>query len=113
MKPAEPTRPADALARQVELLTNQVGHWTPQRWAAPAAAGNTARSDLVHRLVQVLANLAADATAEPRRGVPRLENDLVLPDQLRVVAGDLVGADPPAPVLTRATAEVAATRQAL
>ena len=53
------------------------------------------RADLVHRLVQEIANLAADAEGEPRRAVPRLDNDLALPDQLRVVAADLVAAGPP------------------
>lgn len=97
----------------MDLLVRQVGHWTAPRWVAPAAAGNSARADLLHRLVQQLANLAADAAGERRRTVPRLENDLALPDQLRVVAADLIAAGPPAGVLTDAEAEVTATRQAL
>lgn len=67
----------------------------------------------MHRLVQQVANLAADAEGEPRRTVPRLDNDLALPDQLRVVAADLLAAAPPAPVLAAAAAEVTATRRAL
>ncbi len=49
----------------------------------------------------------------PRRTVPRLDNDLALPDQLRVVTADLLAADPPAEALAGATAEVNAARQAL
>ncbi|TWH68436.1 hypothetical protein JD77_03429 [Micromonospora olivasterospora] len=97
----------------MELLVRQVGHWQQPRWAATAEGGNVPRADLVHRLIQELANLAADAEGEPRRTVPRLDNDLVLPDQLRVVAADLLAADPPAEALARAAAEVTATRSAL
>jgi hypothetical protein len=104
---------ADELSRAVDLLNRQVGHWLPPRWAAPAAAGNAARADLVHRLVQQVANLAADAEGEPRRPVPRLDNDLALPDQLRVVAADLLAANAPGELLTAAAAEVTATRKIL
>ncbi|MEV0426692.1 hypothetical protein [Micromonospora sp. NPDC050495] len=104
---------AAELDRVVGLLVRQVGHWEQPRWSAPAAGGNVARGDLVHKLVQELANLAADAAGEPRREVPRLGSDLVLPDQLRVVAADLVAAGAPEPVLAEATAAVAATRVAL
>ncbi|WP_422773296.1 hypothetical protein ACN28C_10445 [Plantactinospora sp. WMMC1484] len=113
MNAAEPVRPAEPLSRQLDLLVRQVGHWTPPRWAAPGRSGGPARGDRVHRLVQFLADLGADAAGEPRRSVPRLENDLALPDQLRVVVADLVAVDPPEPVLAGAAAEVAATRQAL
>ena len=104
---------ADELSRAVDLLVAQVAHWMAPRWAASATVGNVARSDLLHRLVQRIANLAADAEGEPRRTVPRLDNDLVLPDQLRVVAADLLAAGPPASVLADAAAEVVATRRAL
>ncbi|MEN3611447.1 hypothetical protein AAH979_18035 [Plantactinospora sp. ZYX-F-223] len=112
MNAPEPARPAESLVRQLDLLVRQVGHWTPPRWAAPGPSGGPARADLVHRLVQLLADLGADAAGEPRRPVPRLENDLALPDQLRVVVADLVAADPPAPVLAGAADEVATVRQA-
>ncbi|WP_231931803.1 hypothetical protein [Micromonospora echinospora] len=101
------------LDRAVELLVRQVGHWQPPRWSALAADGNVSRADLVHRLVQEVANLAADAEGQPRRTVPRLANDLALPDQLRVVAADLVAAAPTPEMLVRAAAEVTATRNAL
>ncbi|TDC65701.1 hypothetical protein E1258_04910 [Micromonospora sp. KC207] len=101
------------LGRAVELLVRQVGHWQQPRWAASAGGGNVSRADLVHRLAQEIANLAADAEGQPRRAVPRLDNDLVLPDQLRVVAADLLAAAPPAGALARAAAAVTATRSAL
>ncbi|MGC4804344.1 hypothetical protein [Micromonospora sp. DT233] len=104
---------AAELGRSVELLVGQVGHWQQPRWAATAGGGNVSRADLVHRLVQELANLGADAEGRPRRTVPRLDNDLALPDQLRVVTADLLAADPPAEALARAAAEVTATRAAL
>ena len=72
-----------------------------------------APADLVHRLVQEVANLAADAEGQPRRTVPQLDNDLALPDQLRVVAADLVAAGADDEVLARAAAEVTATRGVL
>ncbi|MDM4722531.1 hypothetical protein QTQ03_24145 [Micromonospora sp. WMMA1363] len=105
------SEPAE-LARAVELLVRQTGHWQQPRWAA-ATGGNASRADLVHRLVQEIANLAADAEGQPRRTVPRLDNDLVLPDQLCVVTADLVANDPPAQTLARATSEVSAIRAAL
>lgn len=101
------------LGRGVELLVRQVGHWQQPRWSAVASAGNLPRANLVHRLVQEIADLAADAEGQPRRNVPRLDNDLALPDQLRVVAADLLAAGPPDDVLARAAAQVAATRTAL
>lgn len=104
---------AAELDRAVELLVRQVGHWTQPRWSAQAEGGNVSRADLVHKLVQEIANLAADAAGEPRRDVPRLGSDLVLPDQLRVVAADLVTAGAPEGVLAGAAARIAATRAAL
>ncbi|MEV7329104.1 hypothetical protein [Micromonospora sp. NPDC093244] len=104
---------ATELDQTVRLLVGQVGHWEQPRWAATATTGNVPRADLVHRLVQEVANLAADAEGQPRRVVPRLDNDLALPDQLRVVTADLLAARPGDEVLARAAAEVAATRGAL
>ncbi|SCF36287.1 hypothetical protein GA0074695_6099 [Micromonospora viridifaciens] len=104
---------AAELDRAVVLLVRQVGHWQQPRWSASAEGGNVSRADLVHKLVQEIANLAADAEGEPRRDVPRLGSDLVLPDQLRVVAADLVAANPAESVLAEAAAAVARTRAAL
>jgi hypothetical protein len=80
--------PDDPLAATVGRLVGQVGHWTPSRWAASGASG-VPRGDTVHALVQWLADRCADAEGRARLPVPRLDNDLVLPDQLRVVAADL------------------------
>ncbi|MEU3452699.1 hypothetical protein ABZ671_03715 [Micromonospora sp. NPDC006766] len=104
---------AAELDRAVELLVRQVGHWEQPRWSATAEGGNVSRADLVHKLVQEIANLAADAEGEPRRDVPRLGSDLVLPDQLRVVAADLAAAGPPESVLAEAAAAIARTRTVL
>lgn len=99
----------DELSRAVSRLVNQVGHWTPERWSRPATgAGHDAgtRADLVYGLVQRIADRAADAEALPRRVVPRLESNLALPDQLRVVTADLVAAAPPPDALEIAVADV-------
>lgn len=89
----------------------QVAHWTPARWATPAKGGGT-RAEAVYDLVQRLADLAADAERLPRRPVPRL-GELVLPDQLRVIATDLAAATPPPQVLAAATAAITTTRAAI
>ncbi|WP_420118856.1 hypothetical protein [Micromonospora sp.] len=104
---------AAELDRAVTSLVRQVGHWQQPRWAAVAAGGNVSRADLVHKLVQEVADLAADAEGGPRRDVPRLAHPMALPDQLRVVAADLVAAGPPEAVRAGAAALVAATRGAL
>lgn len=57
----------------------------------------------MHALVQALADLAADAEGQPRRRVPRLPNDMQLPDQLQVIGLDLLEAP-----LTEAQRESAA-----
>jgi hypothetical protein len=81
-----------------------VGHWEPQRWAKLAASPDpTRRSDMMFALVQELADAAAAAEQRPPREVPRLDNDLALPDQLRVMAADLVAAGPDDDVLDHAT----------
>ncbi len=43
-------------------------------------------------LAQRLADAAADAEGAPRRLVPRLDNDLALPDQLRALTADVLAA---------------------
>ena len=77
---------ADEFAASVRKLVGQVSHWTPSRWAA------SSRAVLMYGLIQTLADRTADAEGEPRRVVPRLANDLALPDQLRVVAADAIAA---------------------
>ncbi len=65
------------------------------------------------RLVQLIADLAATAEGRPPRVVPRLDNDLALPDQLRVVVTDLILAAPPERTLREAAEWIAATSRAL
>ena len=96
---------ADDFAVSVDRLLNQVRHWGPGRW-------RRSRADLVYGLVQRLADLGADAEHRPRRMVPRV-GDVVLPDQLRVVADDLLAAAPPEELICQATSEVNAIRRAL
>jgi hypothetical protein len=96
----------------VHRLITQVGHWEAARWNAPAADGGSTRAEMVRSLVQRLADAAADAEQRRHRPVPRLA-DTVLPDQLRVMADDLLAADPPDDVLTGATASVTEVRSAL
>jgi hypothetical protein len=103
---------AEQFAAAVRRLHGHVSHWTPPRWAAFGASG-VPRAEMVHTLVQRLAELSADAEGEPRRAVPRLDSDLVLADQLRVVAADLVAAGPDDEVLARATELVTTTHRGL
>jgi hypothetical protein len=102
------------LERVTTRFLNQVSHWTPPRWAASSVSspGRT-RGDVVHALVQRIADLAAAAEGRPPRPVPRLEHDAGLPDQLRVVAADLAAAGPEPAVLARAVELVAAVRREL
>jgi hypothetical protein len=67
----------------------------------------------VYDLIQRFADWAADLEGQPRREVPRLDTDLALPDQLRVVATDLVATAPPADVRAAAVAAIDETRTAL
>ncbi|GGN27653.1 hypothetical protein FHR83_005252 [Actinoplanes campanulatus] len=97
-------------ATSIERLLTQVHHWDEPRWRAAAATGT--RSRLVQDLVQRLADLSAEAESRPTRRVPHI-HDLVLRDQLRVLADDLLAAAPSADLLTRATTAVDDTRRAL
>ena len=97
--------PVDVLRRESRSLVQRLRLWTPARWAAAAPPLGT-RADLVHHLAQRLADAAADAEGLPRRPLPRLDGDLVLPDQLAVTADDLVRAAPPSQVCRTATAHL-------
>lgn len=102
-----------------------MSHWDDARWATPvrppAEAGPPApperdaprRANVMYALVQQLADAGAEAEHHPRREVPRLEHDLALPDQLRVMTRDLVAADPPDDVLDHATHLVTQTASLL
>jgi hypothetical protein len=89
-----------------ERLLTQVRHWEQPRWSA---AG---RGDRVFTLVQLLADLTAEAEGRPCREVPRAP-DMVLPDQLRVMTDDLLAAGAAEPTLRKAHEAVDAVRHAL
>ena len=93
------------MQRELELLRNRVSHWGPPRWVG--------RADTVHGLVQRLADRAAAAEGEPHRPVPRLDSDLALVDQLRVVTADLLAAGPAEHVLAAAAEDLSAVRRGL
>lgn len=101
--------PATDLELALDRLIGRVQHWTPSRWTRPSAVDGTTRAELVHALAQRLADAAADASGEPTRPVPRLDNDLGLTDQLRVLAADLLAAPAPPDTLDRVTADVGET----
>ncbi len=103
----------EELTRAVDRLVGQVAHWEPARWSTGTSpAPGESRADRVYALAQRLADRGADAEGRARRPVPRLA-DQVLPDQLRVLAADLIAADPPPPVLSDATADVRETHHHL
>jgi hypothetical protein len=93
-------------ASATDRLLNQVRHWEQPRWSA------NGRAPRVYALVQLLADLTADAEQRPHRPVPR-EHDMILPDQLRVMADDLLAASPSAEILAAATTAIDATRHDL
>ena len=96
----------------VQRLISQVGHWEAARWSKPTRAATSTRGQAVFALVQRLADHGADAEQRRHRPVPRLA-DTVLPDQLRVMADDLVAATPPEDVLAHATKDVIDVRNTL
>jgi hypothetical protein len=92
-------------ATSVDRLHNQVRHWEQGRWWSRTREATATRGDLMFALIQQLADLGADAEHMPRRSVQR-EHDMVLPDQLRVLADDLLAAAPPETLLAEAVAAV-------
>ena|SRR5437762_11946509 len=104
----------DQLVRAVDQLVDHVGHWTQARWttaaggagrparAGGADGGHRTRAEVVHALAQRLADLEAEVTGRPRRPVPRLANDLALPDQVRVMTLDIVAVAPGPDILAAA-----------
>jgi hypothetical protein len=93
-------------AASTDRLLGQVRHWEQPRWSAAD------RADRMYALVQLLADLAADAEGRPHRQVPRA-HDVLLPDQLRVMADDLLAAGPSPAVLVAAADAVRTTQAAL
>ncbi|MCA2215648.1 hypothetical protein [Jidongwangia harbinensis] len=104
--------PAQSFAAAVDRLLHQVGHWEGPRWSAVPGAADRSRAELVHDLVQRLADRTADVEGRARRPVPRA-GALVLADQLRVMRDDLVAVDAPDDVLKHATTDVEAVHRAL
>jgi len=106
-----------AAEHEATALVQFLRRWSPSRWSGTPrqqlspVTGSAA--DLAHHLVQALADLAADAEGRPLRSVPRLDSPLSLPDQLAVVADDLIRAAPPPPVALRALAELVLHRAEL
>ena len=108
-----PDRPAALLNREAASFVRRLRLWTPARWAAQIPTGRydpegtaLTRADLVHHLVQVLADAAAAVERSPLRTVPRLAVDLVLADQLAVTVADVVRAGPPDAVARTLTAHL-------
>lgn len=98
----------DLLDREARSLVQRLRVWTPTRWAAVAVPGLT-RADLVHHLAQSLADVEGSAPVR----LPRLEADLALPDQLAVVADDLVRSGPHPDVAAGAVAHLLLHRSEL
>ena len=103
---------AELVVTHAQRLRAAVAVWSAGRWrAAPHSlpellATSTTCAGVANHLVQVLADLGADAEHRPRRVVPQLGNDLALPDQLLVMAYDLAAAAPAEPVVRAALAEL-------
>jgi hypothetical protein len=97
----------------------RVGHWNQSRWSQPAHSTPpvdhqaTTRAEVVHALAQRLADLCAAVEGRPPRAVPRLENYLALPDQVRVMVADLLFAGAPADILHAAAVDLDATAERL
>ncbi|HEX6872924.1 MAG TPA: hypothetical protein VF163_17650 [Micromonosporaceae bacterium] len=81
--------------------------------AAGAVTGPVSRAQVMHQLIQRLADAAATVEQRPPHPVPRLDNNLALPDQFRVMVADLLAARPPEEVLRDAVGWIASTGQAL
>ncbi|MEU4558934.1 hypothetical protein AB0F72_11125 [Actinoplanes sp. NPDC023936] len=100
------------LAAAIDRLLNQVRHWEERRWSQPATTIGQTRAQLIHGLAQHLADLGAEAEKSPPRELPYL-HPLVLPDQLRVLADDILTAGPPPELLTRAATAVEEAQKTL
>lgn len=102
----------DVLLVNTGRLRAAVASWSAGRWgAAPRPlpdllSTSTTCSGVARHLVQVLADLGADAENRPRHPVPPAESDLLLPDQIAVMAYDIALAEPGADLVEQALAEV-------
>jgi hypothetical protein len=103
---------AAQLRAAASRLLARVEHWSQPRWAQPTRVAEPAegtRADVVHGLVQRLADLAAGVEGRSPQEVPRLDNDLVLPDQVRVMVADLLLAGAHEEALLAAASDVDGT----
>ena len=108
--PSKADPAAARLRAAAAALLHRVEHWTQPRWRQPAAGdAGRSRADEVHGLVQRLADLTAVAEGRSSLPVPRLANDLALPDQVRVMVADLGLAGADAQTLLTAADDIIAT----
>ncbi|EXG79969.1 hypothetical protein CryarDRAFT_1024 [Cryptosporangium arvum DSM 44712] len=121
----------DRFRLSVGRLTTLLSYWTPPRFSAAASplvgdavsalcatSGSALEegvsvAERLHVVVQVLADLGADAEGQPRRAVPRMVEPGTLVDQLTVLGDDYVAADPDVEELDRVTRGLDALRAAL
>lgn len=96
----------------IDRLLNQVRHWEERRWSQPAGGTGRTRAQVVFGLAQQLADLGAEAEKVPAHDLTFVHS-MVLPDQVRVLADDILTAGPPPELLARATAAVAEARGVL
>ena len=102
----------DLLLQNTGRLRAAVAVWSAGRWtAAPRPlpgllSTSTTCRGVARHLVQVLADFGADAEGRPRRPVPESESDLVLPDQIAVMAYDIALAGPSEELVEAALDEV-------
>ncbi len=86
-------------------MVDRLRRWPSSRWAVSAGPWGT-RADLGRHLAQAFADAAADLEGGPRPALPRLEHDLLVPDQLAVTGDDLVRVGPPAAACADAVAHL-------
>ncbi len=102
----------DLLVRQAERLRAGVAVWSEGRWTAPPRSlpellpTATTCAGVAAHLIQILADLGADAEGRPRRPVPSSDSSLALPDQLVVMAYDIASSDPAEPLVRAALTEL-------
>ncbi len=102
----------DLLLQHTGRLRASVAGWPPGRWTvAPRPLPDLLPTSLTcagvaRHLVQVLADIGADAEGRPRQAVPSPESDLVLADQIAVMAYDIGLAEPAVEVVESALEEV-------
>ncbi len=102
----------DLLLLNTGRLRAAVGGWSAGRWAAAPRplpdllSTSTTCAGVARHLVQVLADLGAEAEGRPHRLVPPAESVLVLPDQIAVMAYDIALAEAAQDLVQRALHEV-------